>query len=161
MKILRALKAWPWYYWLIAAVVPGGLLFVGLHSRARPGVPTIDPDNAKAGEKNRIDQLIGSVVDKANALRAGLAGDPLAANLLGVSPDLIKLGDAGKVAQTTAEADRIKAEISSHYDIIANTDSAWSTNHFGGVSYDQYQGYVGKEMGLINALQAKLAALLS
>lgn len=161
MKILRALKAWPWYYWLVALLVPGGLLVFALRRPSPVGVPTIDPDNAKAGEKFRIDQLIGSIKDKADALRSGLANDPLAASLIGVSPDVLKQGDSAKVAATTAEAADIRQHIVDQQAQIAKVDAEWSANHFGGVSYDQYMGYRNSLSSLLDGLSAKLAALLS
>lgn len=157
MNILRALKAWPWYYWLIALAVSVGI--VALRPRAAGGVPTIDPDNAKAGEKFRIDQLIGSIKDKAAALRSGLANDPLAANLLGVDYSLVKAGDETKVAASSARAEELRTMIASVENTIGSAHAGWQANRFGGVGQDAYQAFVAKHEAELGGYLNELAGL--
>lgn len=162
MKYLRALKAWPWYYWLVALLVPGGLLLVALRSRSRAGSPqNVDPDAASTRAKTGLDALIGQATDQASSLRSGLANNPLAAKLLGIDFSLIAGGGTEDVAADKIRADQLRADIASTEHTIAAANIGWQQNHWGGKSYDEFAAFVAGHSANLDSLLRQLAELVS
>lgn len=162
MKYLRALKSWPWYYWLVALLVPGGLVVVALRSRARSTPPSpinLNPNSAEARAKSATDSLIGNAKDLADSLRSGLANDPLAQNLLGINPGLISAGDPAKVAETSAERDSLLQHIIDIQWRIGYANQQYGIDHFGGQNPEQFAAYIASLEADIAQTQTKLAVI--
>jgi hypothetical protein len=160
MKILRFLKGWPWYYWLVIVAVPGGLFLVALMGRKKSAVASGQPDYGVAA-RSRLDVLLGGAKDAANQLRSGLVGDPLAANLLGVNPDLLKASEPATIADNELERASLQADLDAYTGRLNNATHYWPIDHFGGQSPEQYQGIIDDYSSHIAQLRDKLAALLS
>jgi hypothetical protein len=158
--LISKAKALPWYYWIAAALLPGGAILLWLKAKATPKPPVgTDYGNSAATVNSNIglanttavtQNLVDSAKAQADALRAGLSTDPLAASLLNISPSLLTASTGPTAADNTAKKAALNADIASLQHGISAAAQGLSNDHFGGKSQDEYQAYV-------NGLNAQIA----
>lgn len=161
MRIINALKAWPWYYWVLAALIPGGWA-IAAYLKARNAAPSpmnLNADAASVRAKFGMDALIGQAKDQADALRSGLANDPLAQNLLGVAPGMILAGNPAEVAAKEEKRKAYQDEITATMGQLSRETAAYAFNHNGGQNPSEWGARQAQLGAQISELQAKIAAL--
>lgn len=159
------MKKLPWWSWLLILLLPGGFAIAAFLRVRQANAAPRDVDKATPDKTASAEKLIGAALENADALRAGLKNDALAASLIGVDPALIAApsGDAAasKAAETTSKRDALLAQLAQVQENRQKAYAGWGVDHFGGQSESEFSAILGRYDAEEASINVELARLVS